>query len=50
LRVRPSFGCGTAKTSGGDLPDGASEIFSREGLDRFSRATTDLPDEANQGC
>jgi hypothetical protein len=25
------------------LPDGTSEIFLREGMDRFSRATTDLP-------
>jgi hypothetical protein len=30
------------------LPDGTSEIFLREGMDRFSRATTDLPRRANQ--
>ena len=36
----PSFGCGTAKTSGGDLPDGTSEIFFARGLDMNS---SDLP-------
>jgi hypothetical protein len=34
-----------AKTSGGDLPDGTSEIFFAEGLDMNSN---DLPVEAGQ--
>jgi hypothetical protein len=32
-----------AGISGFDLPDGTSEIFLREGMDRFSCAATDLP-------
>jgi hypothetical protein len=33
---RPSFRAGTAEISGGDLPDGTSEIFFAQGLDKDS--------------
>src|SRR5437588_4986296 len=33
IAIRPSCGHETAETSGGDLPDGTSEIFLRRGLD-----------------
>ena len=39
----PLFRVRDGGTSGGDLPDGTSEIFLREGMDKVFCATADLP-------